>query len=124
MTADFAAATGTFERCFLLTRWERDLAYRVVRRIERESGSTCRTVNLELTLLEYANGPPGDVHPDTLSPSAPRSHAFRVYPHQDQAEIIDLALGQAKDAIEDDDDAAALVHILREVYRRLAGKKP
>ena len=120
----FAAPVGTIERSYLLTSWERRLAFRVVARIGRESGSTVRTVNLEYACLEYGGGPDGEPHPETLCPPAERNFPFRVYPHEDQAEVIDMALSKAKAAIGVDDDAAAFVHVLREVYPFLAGKQP
>ena len=122
--ANIEPAPGTTLRIYMLTRWEKCLAFRVAARIRRDSGSEYRTYNIYLATFAYLAGLAGFPDPQTLCPPTPRDRAFPLYLHEDQAELLDLAIREAKAAIEIDDEAAAFVHILREVYQNLAGKKP
>lgn len=94
-------------------RTQRKLIYRCLGRIKKSSETACWTVALERCCYHYLA-----VHPGLLAapkpiptPTGDPTPPFRYRPHADQKEIIDLALGRAKEAIGIDDDGAALAHI-------------
>ncbi len=109
-TDEFRPPFGTRER-LIQVRWDQlPLVYRCLGGIRKSTGTQFWTVALELACLDYLSGPSAsqDV---IVVPADGETRPFRFCPHEDQEEIIDLALEIAKETIGTGDDGAALVHI-------------
>ena len=109
-TDEFKPPRGTRERSIQLGRDQLRYVYRCLGGIRKDVGTRYWTVAQEFACLDYLSGPSAsqDV---IVVPAAGENRPFRFCPHEDQEEIIDLALALARETIGTRDDGAALVHI-------------
>ncbi len=97
-TDEFQLPRGTRERSIQLGRDQLRYVYRCLGGIRKDAGTRYWTVALEFACLDYLSGP--SVSQDVIVvPADGETRPFRFCPHEDQEEIIDLALALARGSI-------------------------